>query len=265
MISYAKSLLRRLPVYPAYRHWKLQRDEFREFWRPKESDLQCRLFYRQFFNTGDVVFDVGANVGVRTRVFHALGARTIAFEPQSQCYCSLMNVFRSIDTVQVINKALGKSPGSLDMYISNVNVLSSLSPQWMESVRESGRFADFRWEKKEVVEVTTLDETIKSFGIPKFIKIDVEGFEAEVIRGLSRPIDFISIEFAPEFIKGTFDCVDHLASLSKIQCQISLGESMQFMLDGWVSPEELKDKLARIDPKEFGDVYISAVQDSRLQ
>ena len=54
------------------------------------------------------------------------------------------------------------------------------------------------WADHAVVPVTTLDALIDRYGLPAFCKIDVEGFEEAVVRGLSRPIPSVSFEFTPE-------------------------------------------------------------------
>jgi predicted RNA methylase len=48
-------------------------------------DQRRSEFYSQFVSSGDLVFDVGANVGNRSKIFSRLGARVIAFEPQPAC------------------------------------------------------------------------------------------------------------------------------------------------------------------------------------
>ena len=105
--------------------------------------------------------------------------------------------------------------------------------------------------------MATLDQLIALYGVPDFIKIDVEGFESEVIAGLSRPINFISFEFTPESINSTFKCIRHLESLGKVIFNYSLDESMQLELDNYVTASEIKAILNsyRRDNMGFGDVY----------
>ena len=46
-----------------------------------------------------------------------------------------------------------------------------------------------------MVPVTTLDALIERHGVPSFVKVDAEGFEEEVLQGLSRSIKALSFEF----------------------------------------------------------------------
>jgi hypothetical protein len=107
-----------------------------------------------------------------------------------------------------------------------------------------------------------LDRAIQEFGIPDFIKIDVEGYEYEVLTGLSSPIRYISIEFAAENIDNTKKCIDYMNSLSEVIFQYSPGESMKYALPTWVSAHEMKDYLDTAldeDKLAWGDIYIKDI------
>ena len=99
---------------------------------------------------------------------------------------------------------------------------------------------------------------IATHGQPRFIKIDVEGFEAEVVRGLSQSVPALSFEWTPEYLAATHDCFAHLAGLGFAQANYSLGESMRFALDQWDSLEAVERALTdyRHDTVVFGDVYV---------
>jgi hypothetical protein len=61
--------------------------------------------------------------------------------------------------------------------------------------------------------MTTLDELISAHGSPAFCKIDVEGYEAEVLAALSQPIAALSFEFTPEVRAVALECVDRLSRI----------------------------------------------------
>jgi FkbM family methyltransferase len=184
-----------------------------------------------------------------------LGAVVVAVEPQTACAKFLLSVFRDKASVHLVRKALGASVGQAEMLISNAHAISSLSPDWVRTVTESGRFGECEWSRKETVSIDTLDNLIAQFGRPTFIKIDVEGFEEQVVSGLSTPVGTLSMEFTPEFIESALKCVAHLCRIGNVRFQISLGESMKFALPAWVAADEISGILSDFSSPEFGDLY----------
>ena len=221
------------------------------------SDDENRLqFYSSLIPSDSIIFDVGANLGNRTKIFSRLGAKVIAIEPQTYCFDILSCFFKRNDKVTLIKTALGSEEGESEIFISNAHTISSMSPEWIQAVEESGRFSEYKWEWKEDVKVTTLDRLIDFFGEPAFIKIDVEGFEDKVIAGLSRPVKLLSLEFTPEHLEPVFNSIDHLSSLSNVEVNYSLEESMVFALDKWDRPNIIKERLRALDKDLFGDIYV---------
>ena len=213
-------------------------------------------FYGQFVKRGDLCFDVGAHTGMRTKTFLKLGASVVAVEPQEACLGKLRKKFGGNDKVVLVEKALGKEEGEVEMMISNVNVLSSLSKQWVDSVRKSGRYAEMAWDRKVMVPVTTLDGLIAEHGKPVFIKIDVEGYEYEVLQGLTEAVKAVSFEFTPEFMGGALGCIRHFSGIGEYRFNYSTGETMSLCVEEWVKAEEMCDILEGLpDKKVAGDVY----------
>jgi len=233
------------------RRWRAERTSAR-------VSRQTGSLYGQFVAAGDLCFDIGANVGARTAVLNALGARVVAVEPQHGCAELLRDRFGS--SVEVVEAAVGAAPGTADLLVPAAHTLATLSPEWAEAVRESGRFAEHRWENVERVDVVTLDDLISRYGRPTFVKIDVEGYELEALRGLSTPIDVLSLEFDFEFLESRLACVDRLASLGMSRFNFSEGETMALVFAEWVDSEAISRYLQDTprDVEFFGDIYASA-------
>lgn len=214
-------------------------------------------FYGQFVKAGDLCFDVGANLGSRVQAFRRLGCRVVALEPQSQCMEKMERSFTRDAGVSLVKKAVGKEIGHATLCVSSVHVLSTMSERFMMRTTESGRFDGVTWESREEVEVTTLDALIEKFGVPRFIKIDVEGHEPEVLAGLSFAVPALSIEWTPELYEHTEYCVRRLSDLGSYEFNLSWGESMRFSRQEWRDADSLLMVLREFEGEsvQFGDVY----------
>lgn len=216
-----------------------------------------REFYKQFMGSDDLVFDIGANVGNRTGVFLELARMVIAAEPQGDCSNTLYEKFGSNPKFRIVTKAIGATEGLSQIQLCGT--ISSLSPGWMTAVERSGRFAGHRWSTPMPVHLTTLDRLIAEYGTPAFIKIDVEGYELEVLTGLSVPVEALSFEFTPEYIESGAACIQRLESIGMRRFNYSLGESLKLELADWASGGEVEQRLRQYhDIITFGDVYASA-------
>jgi FkbM family methyltransferase len=240
-----------------FNHLKLFKDKY--FENPVHKNYRERLinFYSQFIGKNDYCFDIGASFGNRTETFLALGAKVLSVEPQLNEFKFLNKKFGS--KIILIDKAVGSKNGSAKMYLNNHSALSSLSKEWISKVSSTNRFEDAKWKKELNVEVVTLDWLIENYGKPDFCKIDVEGYELEVIKGLSQPIKIISIEFTiPEFTDRAVECLDRLAGFGKILCNYSSAETLQLGLKEWQTLENFKEIFLALPSKNIidGDIYV---------
>lgn len=244
-----------------WRHLNYHREIIKHL-RWRKADAQRFAFYQSLINPTDLVFDVGANMGNRSKIFRSIGARVVAFEPQSHCARFLAAAFSGDPGFTLIQAALSNTEGESVMHLSEAHVLSTLDTEWMDRMNNGGRFAN-QWDKTEQVRLTTLDKSIERFGQPAFIKIDVEGHEFNVVKGLSHPVQLLSMEFASESLDSINQCVDHLDTLAKYEYRLSFGESMQFDGPAWSDGTEIKARLERSkeqDPLVWGDIYARRVQ-----
>jgi hypothetical protein len=154
--------------------------------------------------------------------------------------------------VTILSKGLADRTGKLEFSIcSEAHTISTFSEEW-----KTGRFADYKWDKVIRVPVTTLDEVICRHGMPAYCKIDVEGFEITVLKGLTRPVPLLSFEFAREFIVRAEACAAYLQQIDYRRFNFVQGENQQFGCQGWLDVTELFDRIGQIDnPKLWGDIY----------
>ncbi len=220
-------------------------------------DQSQKSFYATLIGSQDVVFDVGANVGQRTQIFSELCRRVVAVEPQAECLRHLRSRFMFSKNVLIERIALGDHEGEATIRESDSHTISSMSSKFIETVGKA-RFKESSWEREVKVEMKTLDQLIGKYGLPKFIKIDVEGFEAQVLAGLNSAVPYISFEFTPELMDEAEKCVARLNRISeRYLYNYCMGEKLDFVLESHVTREEMSNRIlpALAEQKNFGDVY----------
>jgi len=219
---------------------------------------RMRRLYAQFIQPGDLAFDVGAHLGSRTRVFLELGATVVAVEPQKECARRLFYTFYTYPYFHLVNKALGAAEGTGELFVSNFTQIATLSREWIATSRP-GEGRDFCWPASRQVTVSTLDALIGEYGVPRFVKIDTEGFDDEVVRGLSRPLAALSFEFLTAFLVPALRCIDHLSRLGPMSLNYTCGESFRWMQREWVGAEvmvRLLEGHRGTTRFSHGDVYV---------
>lgn len=168
-------------------------------------------FYRAVLGGNDIglIFDVGANYGDKAWAFTRLARRVVCVEPDPQCLRALAARFRR-PAVVTAAAAVGRAEGHATFHrVRPGSAYNSLSDKHvgLNASREVG------WEPLSVP-VTTLDALIAEHGLPDFVKVDVEGFEVEVFRGLSRPLPAVCFEAnLPAFAQETVEVIDRLTAL----------------------------------------------------
>jgi FkbM family methyltransferase len=216
-----------------------------------------RRHYALFLGPGDLAFDVGAHVGNHARCFAGLGARVIAIEPQPPFAAWLRRLLRAWPDVTVLECALAAAPGEVDLYQSaRTPTVATASRRWIDAVRASPGFDRVRWARGIRVPATTLDALIARHGLPRFCKIDVEGYEAEVLRGLSQPIPTLSFEYLPAASDVARRAAGLLAALGPYRFNATIGERRRFVWEQWRAIDALDDWLAtRRAEGPSGDIY----------
>ena len=201
-------------------------------------------FYRHFIRHGELCLDIGAHVGTHIKALRRIGARVVALEPQPLFFRYLERKFARDGGVELLPLAAGSREGAATMQISRrTPTVSSLSPDWSRRVAGYRSFRNVEWEQTLQVELTTIDILIRRFGPPAFCKIDVEGFEEQVLQGLHHPIKTISFEFIPGSADLLAGCLDQIGRLGEYEFNWTLAETMRLAGSNWIDSKELYSAL----------------------
>lgn len=222
-----------------------------------QRNISQKAFYAKLLDADDLVFDVGANVGQRAAIFAELAGMVIAFEPQAECVMHLKSRFKSKPNVKIEQLALSDTVGEAVIYESSSSTVSSMSPKFIEEVGKKV-FKEDTWQREVSVRTDTLDRMILRYGMPHFVKIDVEGFELNVLKGLSQVVPLLSFEFTPLAIDEVQKCVSRLNRISPDYLyDYCLGEDLDFVLPEHADFDTfVRTVLPELEQAgSFGDIY----------
>ena len=218
-----------------------------------------RRFYSEILRPGDVVFDVGAHVGTRARAMRRAGAKVVALEPQS-LFASYLRFTLPRDIV-LLEAAVGATETVAEMAVSSRHpTVSSLQSSFVAGAAKAPGFDHVRWDRVQKVQMVTLDGLIARHGLPSYIKIDVEGFELDVLSGLSRAVPMLSVEYLPGFPDLTSAVLDRIEELGKYRFNPVVGENAAFLWPEWRNGAAMREWLAGLPADApSGDVFAQAV------
>ena len=188
-----------------------------------ESDTKI---VKKLIKNGDVVLDIGANIGYYTLIFAKLvgnSGKVFAFEPEPENFKILQKNIKINEYANVFleQKAVSNNNEKLTLYISD----------------KAGRHSIYKLKKyvKSIdIESVTIDNYLKKNNIEKinFVKIDVEGAELNVLQGIQNLLDkniILLIEFSPLYlISCGLEPFDLINFLEKNNFKIYFAENEQF-------------------------------------
>jgi FkbM family methyltransferase len=223
-------------------------------------------FYRKLldgFRAGDLIFDIGANDGTKCGIFLKLGARVVAVDPDEQNQKVIKEKYLTYritpKPVVIVGKAVSDKTAVEVMWIDAPgSALNTLSRKWADTLEtDKERFGqNLSFARQKEIETTTLEQLMITYGQPFYVKIDVEGYERNVLSGLQRAVRYLSFEVnLPEFMPEGLECVEmlgRLASDGKFNYTIELCDGLR--LDQWVGATEFKEIFKQF-PKQTVEVF----------
>lgn len=208
-------------------------------------------FYGGLLSQGDLVYDAGANHGRYSKIYLELGTKVLAIEPHPSCIISLEKI--QTPDFTLVRSAVSDKEGVISMMLCNQDEVSTLSTEFKDEYAKQ----DFlNWDSKIEVKTTTFDTLIESYGLPKYLKIDIEGFEHVALRALHSPVPIISFEFTHPFRHYAEECIALIDKLGKYKYNYYSFENFDFLLDQAVSSDDIIEVLGNLDDAILvGDIY----------
>ena len=260
MKKFAQAFLRRVGFYQRLKS-SFVYDFYWAFANRRLLDERARevQFYKNTlhgFRKGNLIFDIGANEGFKTDIFLRLGAKVVAVDPDEANQRVLRERFLKYrltpKKLDIEGKAVSDAIAIKTMWIDAPgSAKNTLNSKWVQTLRNDpkrfGQRLDFAGEKQ--VETITLEKLMAIHGIPFFIKIDVEGHESSVLRGMNRPVPYLSFEVnLPEFKLEGLECVSILSQIAAggrfnyaVDCEGGL------MLESWLRPDDFARVIERCE------------------
>ena len=218
----------------------------------RERRHKLETFYSQFIKPDDLVFDIGANIGIYSEVFQSIGARVVAVEPDPSC-SKQITWTTSRDRVVVVQAAVGDQSGFCKLFVNELSILNSVSESWVAKEKEKKPHESNMWKKEIEVPMMTLNELVAEYGMPRFIKLDVEGFELSALSGMSNQPEYLSFEFHGETLDKDKSCFEKLSPATRFD--FTINEPFKFEIGQWVSREEVWNRILAARISTCGELF----------
>jgi FkbM family methyltransferase len=230
----------------AFDQYQNFRSVYRFFKRRNEREAETLL--AQLGNlelSGQLVFDIGANIGAVTEALLELGSRVVAIEPNISLISEIQARCSNDVNLTILPIAISSSATISKFYISEFIGQSSFREDWSDSKKAP-----------QVVFVPTLpfSELVKAFGKPHYVKIDVEGHELDVFLGMKEQIPLVSFEFHMDQprISEAVKIMERYRTLGGFTANLILeGESSMYFPE-WIAYPTFEAEFLKLCEKEKG-------------
>lgn len=224
--------------------------------RALQQSRRMRQFYFALLPKNALVFDIGANVGTMTTIFASLGAKVIAVEPNPDC-ARHIELTTSRPAVEILQAAVGERNGLAELELSDrKDKMSSLSAKWREAISKENQDYVGLWNRKLTVPMITLDSLVERYALPFYIKIDVEGYEDQVLKGLTSCPPLLSFEFNSVFLDPARRALNNNL-FDQASFNYTLVDPVKFELRSWVDRDGLMKSIQGLNSAPgLGDIFV---------
>lgn len=174
-----------------------------------------------------LLFDIGANHGIYTDENRSKYESCILVDANSVLIQELLKKYQNDMNVHVIHGIVSNKE-SETFYISNADQISTADPEWINQSRFS---KSYTWAPVEGVPTISLDTLVKTYGEPDVIKIDVEGYEYNVLLSLTKKVPKLCFEWAEEKKREILLSLEYLQKLGFTKYHIQMEDEYTYEVD----------------------------------
>jgi FkbM family methyltransferase len=182
--------------------------------------------YMRMRKTG-TLFDIGANHGIYTDVNRYKYEKCILVDANPQLTRELREKYKEDKGVHVV-EAIVSNKDSETFYIANSDQISTADPEWISQSRFS---KNYRWSPVQGIPTLSLDKLISLYGVPTFLKVDVEGYEYNVLLSLTQKVPALAFEWAEEKKSEILLTMEHLHKLGFTKFHIQMEDEYSYQVE----------------------------------
>jgi FkbM family methyltransferase len=202
-----------------------------------------------------MLFDIGSNKGLYTDANINKYDKFILIDANKDLCNQLRNKYHNNPNIIIEQKIVSKDKTDI-FYISNAHTISTCDIEWINNSRFTHSYSFTKTTGNESI---TIDELVEKYGIPSYIKIDVEGYELNVLKSMSKKYCPIGFEWAEEKKNELLLSLEYVKSLGFENFCIQKEDNYTYIPEKWISYEEIYEilkNLCNIDRKyEWGMIH----------
>ena len=185
-------------------------------------------------------FDIGCCIGRWIEANYSPDIMFVGIEPHKLQFKNCTEKFENKLNVKILNYLVADKFGVYDLY--PYDEISTASKEWMTK----SRHRNVTWSAPYLVPSITLDYLIEMDGIPDYIKIDAEGFEYEVLKGLTQKVGMIAFEFVEEIPGAVWNCMKYLYDLGYVKFAWTKGDQYDYKPEKWTTYKDQVDEFKHL-------------------
>ncbi|MGA7323781.1 MAG: FkbM family methyltransferase [Rhodomicrobium sp.] len=223
--------------------WEIRR-VLQPFRDTQQSILERHFYRRLIGDSAGAIIDVGANRGSKTEIFRRLSERVVAIEPDPTSAHILRTRFCWRPEVIILQCAITEKSGAVPFYqFGPGSAFNTSDHDWAGSMMDGSNHMHLVLPKPKeiIVQARTISDVEAAYRPVKYLKIDAEGHEQQVLSTLRYPVPLISLEFNfPQMQGALLACVDQLETIASYRFNAAITEPPQKLeFDQWLRGDEI--------------------------